>query len=82
MSQQLHSGIGRVSLAQGAYSLVFGGLLLLGGWCSDRFGALRVLRWALFGFALGGGAVVATNSIEPVILVRGPGRPGEPGAPH
>ena len=70
MSQQLHSGIGRVSLAQGAYSLVFGGLLLLGGWCSDRFGALRVLRWALFGFALAGGAVVATNSIEPVIVVR------------
>ena len=70
MSRQLHTGVGQVSLAQGAYALVFGGLLLLGGWCADRFGALRVLRWALLGFALTGGAVTVVSAVGPVIGLR------------
>ena len=49
--------------------LVFGGLLLLGGWCADRFGALRVLRWALLGFALTGGAVTVVSAVGPVIEI-------------
>ena len=70
MSQQLHTGVSQVSLAQGAYALVFGGLLLLGGWCTDRFGALRVLRWALLGFALAGGVVMVVSTVGPVIGLR------------
>lgn len=70
MSRQLHTGVGRVSLAQGVYALAFGGLLLLGGWCADRFGALRTLRWALGAFALSGGAVTMVGAIGPVIALR------------
>ena len=70
MSRQLHTGVGRVSLAQGVYALAFGGLLLLGGWCADRFGALRALRWALGAFALSGGAVTMVGAVGPVIALR------------
>jgi EmrB/QacA subfamily drug resistance transporter len=50
-----------------AYTLAFGGLLLLGGRLSDRFGRKRTLLIGMIGFALG--SAVAGASIDFVMLV-------------
>jgi EmrB/QacA subfamily drug resistance transporter len=50
-----------------AYTLAFGGLLLLGGRLSDRFGRKRTLLFGMIGFALG--SAVAGASINFVMLV-------------
>jgi EmrB/QacA subfamily drug resistance transporter len=50
-----------------AYTLAFGGLLLLGGRLSDRFGRKRTFLIGMIGFALG--SAVAGASIDFVMLV-------------
>ncbi|MEY8042182.1 MFS transporter [Saccharopolyspora cebuensis] len=52
-----------------AYTLAFGGLLLLGGRVSDRFGAKRVFLIGLVGFAVA--SVVAGAAVGPGMLFAG-----------
>ena len=54
----------------GAYSLVFGSLLLTSGSLADRFGRRRVLPIGLAGFGLISALVLAVHSADQLIAVR------------
>lgn len=56
----------------GAYSLVFGSLLLTSGSLADRFGCRRVLEIGLAGFGLISALVLAVHSADQLIAVRAP----------
>lgn len=59
-----------------AYALTFGGLLLLGGKCADRFGRKRVLVWGLGLFALAsflGGLAQAPGHLVAARAMQGAG---------
>lgn len=54
----------------GAYSLTFGGLLMIGGTLGDRLGRRRVLMWGLAGFGASSLLVLAARTEWQVIAVR------------
>lgn len=56
----------------GAYSLVFGSLLLTSGSLADRFDCRRVLQIGLAGFGLISALVLAVHSADELIAVRAP----------
>lgn len=53
-----------------AYSLTFGGLLLVGGTLGDKFGRRRVLLWGLAGFGASSLLVLFVHSIPALIALR------------
>src|SRR5579875_1255805 len=53
-----------------AYSLAFGGLLLLGGRLSDLFGRKRTFVAGLIGFAAASAVGGAANSFEMLVIAR------------
>lgn len=55
----------------GAYSLTFGGLLLVGGTLGDMIGRRRTLLWGLGLFGLAGLAVLLVTSPGALIVLRG-----------
>ncbi len=65
-------GVGATGLQWivGAYSLTFGGLLLVGGTLGDKLGRRRVLLWGLAGFGLSSLLVLAAQSEWQVIAIR------------
>jgi len=65
-------GVGATGLQWivGAYSLTFGGLLLVGGTLGDKLGRRRVLLWGLAGFGLSSLLVLAADSEWQVIAIR------------
>lgn len=54
----------------GAYSLTFGGLLLIGGTLGDKLGRRRVLMWGLTGFGASSLLVLAAESAWQLVAVR------------
>lgn len=54
----------------GAYSLTFGGLLLIGGTLGDTLGRRRMLLWGLAGFGVSSLLVLLAHSAWQVIAVR------------
>ena len=65
-------GVGATGLQWivGAYSLTFGGLLLVGGTLGDKLGRRRVLLWGLAGFGLSSLLVLAAESEWQLIAIR------------
>lgn len=53
-----------------AYSLTFGGLLMIGGTLGDKLGRRRVLLWGLAGLGLSSTAVLLIDSVPALIAVR------------
>lgn len=51
MSRDLGAGISGMQWIVDAYTLVFAGLLLTGGYLGDRFGHRRILTIGIAGFA-------------------------------
>jgi DHA2 family methylenomycin A resistance protein-like MFS transporter len=73
MGRHLHASVSDLQWVLDGYTVVFAGLLLSGGWLSDRFGARRVFAWglAVFGAASAGcalapglGALIATRVVQ------------------
>lgn len=54
----------------GAYSLTFGGLLLIGGTLGDKLGRRRMLLWGLAGFGASSLLVLAAQSAWQLVAVR------------
>lgn len=54
----------------GAYSLTFGGLLLIGGTLGDKLGRRRMLLWGLAGFGASSLLVLAAHSAWQLVAVR------------
>jgi MFS family permease len=54
----------------GAYSLAFGGLLLIGGTLGDTLGRRRMLLWGLAGFGLSSLLVLAAQTEWQIIAIR------------
>lgn len=54
----------------GAYSLTFGGLLMIGGTLGDKLGRRRVLLWGLAGFGLSSLLILGAQTEWQVIAVR------------
>src|SRR6478735_1502640 len=52
IGRDLNVGATGLQWIVGAYSLTFGGLLLIGGTLGDKFGRRRMLLWGLAGFGL------------------------------
>lgn len=54
----------------GAYSLTFGGLLLIGGTLGDKLGRRRMLLWGLAGFGLSSLLVLAAHTAWQLAAIR------------
>jgi EmrB/QacA subfamily drug resistance transporter len=67
IARETHASSSQLSWIVDAYSLVFAGLLLLGGAIGDRFGRRRALLVGLGIF--GAGSIVAMTSADPGLLI-------------
>lgn len=70
IGRSLDSGTAGLQWVTGAYSLTFGGLLLIAGSAADRFGRRRVLLSGLAAFGLISLAVVLVADIGQLIALR------------
>ncbi|PPF81878.1 tetracycline resistance MFS efflux pump [Rathayibacter rathayi] len=70
IGRSLDSGTAGLQWVTGAYSLTFGGLLLIAGSAADRFGRRRVLLSGLAAFGLISLAVVLVTDIGQLIALR------------
>ncbi|MCI1895076.1 MAG: MFS transporter [Lactobacillus sp.] len=70
IAQDLHLNQSTLSWVSSAYSLTFGGFLLVGGRAGDLFGRRRVFQIGLVIFGLGSFLVGAANSAVVIIAAR------------
>lgn len=70
IGRDLHAGPSDLQWIVGAYSLTFGGLLMVGGTLGDRLGRKRALLWGLIGFGLSGLLVLLVHDTAQLIAVR------------
>ena len=70
MSRDLGAGISGLQWIVDAYTLVFAGLLLTGGYLGDRFGHRRMLLVGLAGFAGVSALAASSNTLGQLIAAR------------
>lgn len=70
IGRDLDTGPSGLQWIVSAYSLTFGGLLLVGGSLGDRLGRRRALLWGLLGFAATGALVLIVHSTAALIVLR------------
>lgn len=70
ISRDLGAGPSALQWIVGAYSLTFGGLLMVGGTIGDKIGRRRTLLWGLALFGLAGLSVLLVGTPEQLIGVR------------
>lgn len=70
LGRDLHAGASDLQWIVGAYSLTFGGLLMVGGTLGDKIGRRRTLLWGLGLFGLAGLSVLLVSTPEQLIAVR------------
>lgn len=70
IGRDLHAGPTDLQWIVGAYSLTFGGLLMVGGTLGDRLGRKRALLWGLVGFAVAGALVLFVHTTTQLIAIR------------
>ena len=70
IGRDLHAGPTDLQWIVGAYSLTFGGLLMVGGTLGDKLGRRRTLLWGLSLFGLAGLAVLLVHTPGQLIAVR------------
>ncbi|MGV9794808.1 MFS transporter [Gordonia sp. NPDC003422] len=71
MARDLDAGISGLQWIVDAYTLVFAGLLLTGGYLGDRFGHRRMLITGVIGFAAVSVAAASTQNLAQLIVARG-----------
>jgi MFS family permease len=70
IGRDLHVGATGLQWIVGAYSLTFGGLLMIGGTLGDTLGRRRMLLWGLAGFGLSSLLVLAAQSDWQLVAMR------------
>lgn len=70
IGRDLHVGATGLQWIVGAYSLTFGGLLMIGGTLGDTLGRRRMLLWGLAGFGLSSLLVIAARSDGQLVAIR------------
>ena len=70
IGRDLHVGATGLQWIVGAYSLTFGGLLMIGGTLGDTLGRRRMLLWGLAGFGLSSLLVLAAQSDGQLVAIR------------
>ncbi len=71
MARDLGAGISGLQWIVDAYTLVFAGLLLTGGYLGDRFGHRRMLVTGIAGFAAVSALAASSNTLGELIVARG-----------
>ncbi|MDL9938747.1 DHA2 family efflux MFS transporter permease subunit [Gordonia sp. ABSL1-1] len=71
LADDLDAGISGLQWIVDAYTLVFAGLLLTGGYLGDRFGHRRLLLTGIAGFAAVSVLAASSNSLGQLIAARG-----------
>ncbi len=71
IQRTLHFSVGNLQWVVTAYTLAFGGFLLLGGRAADLYGRRRTFMMGLIGFTLGSMAVGLSQSSSFIIVARG-----------
>ena len=70
IGRDLHASPTDLQWIVGAYSLTFGGLLMVGGTLGDKLGRRRTISWGLALFGLAGLAVLLVHTPAQLIAVR------------
>ncbi|NLG56275.1 MAG: MFS transporter, partial [Rhodococcus sp.] len=71
LSRELDAGISGLQWIVDAYTLVFAGLLLTGGYLGDRFGHRRILMIGIVGFAGVSALAALSQTLGQLIAARG-----------
>lgn len=71
MARDLEAGTSGLQWIVDAYTLVFAGLLLTGGYLGDRFGHRRMLVTGIAGFAAVSALAASSNTLSELIVARG-----------
>jgi EmrB/QacA subfamily drug resistance transporter len=71
IQRTLHFSVGNLQWVVTAYTLAFGGFLLLGGRAADLYGRRRVFLTGLVGFTIGSMAAGLSDSSTLLIMARG-----------
>src|SRR5262249_17876251 len=70
IAREFHAGVSSVQWTAPAYMLSLAMWIPVSGWVGDRFGAKRVLLFAIAVFAIGSGCCAAAGSMTALILAR------------